>query len=263
MLATESLAQKTNTQTPAVYNLDCLTPTRMDTMQIYCKSCDSQINAQNINIEKAIAKCTNCNAVFSIAEQVDAVDIQNNREPVPMPTSITMKASGLGLPICRRWFSPVFIFLAFFCVLWNGFLVFWYLMAFGGDETPIIVKIFPVGHVAVGVFITYYTIAGFLNTTKLHINQNIMSIKHSPLPWFGNQTLELHNIQQLYCTNHYHTRKNGGGYYTYRLNAILSNGKKKKLLSGLTEPDQALYIEQEVENNLGIASRKIKGEMNT
>jgi len=134
-------------------------------------------------------------------------------------------------------------------------------MAFGDPDAPLMVKLFPIGHVLVGLCLTYFTIACFFNTTKLHIGQDSLTIHHSPLPWFGNQEHLLGDIQQLYCTEHYHHSKNGGGHTTYRVNAILSNGRKTKLLSGLTELDQALYIEQEVEHNLGIKDQKVKGEM--
>ena len=234
-------------------------------MQIHCKSCDQEIAADDINIDKAIAKCSACNAVFGFGDLLpDGSDAmaRPQRDPVPMPKAITIEDWGGNLIINRRWFSLGFVFLLFFCAAWDGFLVFWYKMAFA-DDAPLMMKIFPIGHLAVGVGLTYFTLAGFLNTTRITAGSSEVTVRHGPLPWLGNRTIPASDIEQLYCTEHTCRHSNETTSITYRVNAVLSGGKKAKLLSGLTDADQALYIEQTIENRLGIEDRRVRGEMNS
>ncbi|MCK4658525.1 MAG: hypothetical protein KAV82_03295 [Phycisphaerae bacterium] len=225
---------------------------------MYCKHCGAEVPAEDVNLNNAIAKCRACNAVFSFAEDV-GLDEGNVKTPgrgrhreraeVPMPDKITVENWGGNLKFTRRWFSPVFIFLVFFCVLWDGFLVVWYSMAFGEDG-PLIVKVFPIFHVAVGIGLTYFTVAGFVNRTIIEVGGGMLRIQHAPMPWPGNRTINTVDLGQLYCTEHIHRGKHGAVHRSYRLNAALKDGKKFKLLSGLSEPDQVLYLEQEIEKRL-------------
>jgi hypothetical protein len=58
-----------------------------------------------------------------------------------------------------------------------------------------------------------------------------------------------------------HRGKHGSTSWTYRVNAMLTDGRKIQLMSGLPESDQALYIEQIIEDHLRIADRPVGGEM--
>lgn len=232
-------------------------------MQVFCKACDQKIAAADINLERAIAKCSLCDAVFGITDQLDQrmnTEVKPPKAPVPLPKRIQIENWGGELKIIRSWFSPLIFLLVFFCVIWNGFLVFWYTMAFGND-VPLMMKLFPIGHIAVGVTLAYFALAGFLNKTKISVGHQGLTVRHGPLPWLGNRSIATHDLEQLYCTRHYHQSSEGGSSTTFRLNAVLHSGKKVKLLSGLSDPDQVLYIEQEIENHLRIEDRPVPGEM--
>src|SRR5690606_5247899 len=88
-----------------------------------------------------------------------------------LPDWLRVGQGGGGLVFTRRWFQPVFLFLAFFCLMWDGFLVVWYGIAFatlGTAKGPgLMMFVFPLIHVAVGVGLTYYTICGFFNRTEV------------------------------------------------------------------------------------------------
>ena len=162
--------------------------------------------------------------------------------------------------ITRRWFSCVFIFLAFFCVFWDGFLVFWYSIAFGAGA-PLIAKLFPILHLALGIGLTYFTLAGFVNRTTIEVASDELTIQHGPLPWFGNHRLPVDQLEQLYSRQVVNQGKNGRISYSYKVNAVTREGKKITLLSGLTESDQALFVEQQLEQHLGIKDRPVPGEL--
>ena len=182
-------------------------------------------------------------------------------EPIkaPMPENITVEQQADGLRLSYRWFSGKFVFLAIFCCAWDGFLVFWYSIALtqSGDLMMII---FPVMHVAVGVGLTYYTLAGFYNRTIVTVGRGRLSIQHRPIPWFGNRTLQAAEISQLY-TEQLTTRGKNGPRISFQLSAVSQENRKIRLLTGLDSPDSARFIERQVEDWLGIKDRRVEGEL--
>ncbi len=240
-------------------------------MEIRCKNCGTPIPAEDINLANALAKCRQCHAVFSFAGAVglpaSAPTAPVKREKVPLPPAIQVEEGMSKLTLTRRWFSPVYIFLAFFCVMWDGFLVFWYGAAmFGmgaeaGGPATICALLFPLGHVAVGLGLTYTTIAGFFNRTLIEVTRGSLKISHGPIPWWGNQDLRTADLKQLFCEEQVHRGKHGSRNYTYDVHAVLQDGRKHKLLSGLPSTDQALYIEQAIETHLEIEDRHVPGEV--
>ena len=244
-------------------------------MKIDCNECGTRILAADLDLPSSMAKCRNCNAVFSFAARSPQAPVeQRARLRAPRPDGLYIRETsfdpsepgyrdaprkGGSITIVRRWFSPVFIFLAFFCVAWDGFLVFWYSSLTGGShEFSIIAAVFPIAHVAAGVGLTYFTLAGFLNRTTLHLNERFLSVRHGPLPWKGNHTLAREDIKQLYCEHDVKRGKNGSTEWYY-LSAVLMDERKVRL--GTMPVDQAKYIEDLFEERLGIADMYVPGEV--
>jgi len=218
------------------------------------------VQAENINIQSCIAKCGYCSAVFGFADKVPgAAAPGSSKRAVEMPKSYTLENEGADLAITRRWMNWKYVMMLVFCVFWDGFLVFWYTIAFtkGG---PLVMKLFPVLHVAVGVFLTYTTAAGFLNRTRITLNTLELRIRHYPLPWPGNKVVQRQEIEQLFCEEIMHSNKNGTSY-TYNLQAVKNGGGRLKLVSGMDKPEEALFLEQKMEGFLGITDRPVAGEM--
>jgi hypothetical protein len=184
-----------------------------------------------------------------------------DQEPLkaPIPDHITMEHTPGGLTFTYNWFSAGYIFLAMFALFWDGFLVFWYSIAFS-QGAPWIMFVFPLIHVSVGVGLTYTALAGFYNRTIVTVGMGKFSIQHTPLPWPGNRMIPATDLIQLYSEERV-TRSNNGTRITYQLSAISTQNKKIKLLSGLNSPDEARYLEHAIEEQLGIKDRPVEGEM--
>ncbi|MEZ4883496.1 MAG: hypothetical protein R3E32_02075 [Chitinophagales bacterium] len=221
---------------------------------IKCKNCGEVIPAENINIQKALAKCTNCNAIFSIEEQVKIP-----RPAIPMPEKFEILKLRSSLDISYKWYSPIYIFLAFFALFWNGFMAVWYYIAL--TEGIWMMAIFGVIHLSVGVGLIYTVLAGFFNTTHINVTSARLKILHEPLPWRGSCELEVSEIDQLFCKLQINRGKNGSTSQEYHLYLIDVTGKHTKLLTNLQTPEQALYLEQELEQFLEIEDRKVPGEL--
>ena len=145
-----------------------------------------------------------------------------------MPESITVEHRADGLRLSYRWFSMMIIF--------------------------------PVFHVAIGVALTYYTLAGFYNRTLISVGRGTLGIEHRPILWFGNRTLQASEISQLY-TEQITTRGKNGPRISYQLSAVSQDSRKIKLLTGLESPDSARFIERQVEDWLGIRDKRVEGEL--
>jgi hypothetical protein len=249
-------------------------------MQITCSSCGAPVAAKDVNLDRMLAKCAHCDAVFDISAQMPrpegAVRAARARKLVGMPRGIrvvvdeTLPAEGGGEPyrlsaaahphvvLVRRWFAPAVLFMAFFCVFWDGFLVFWYSAALSakGAHAHAAPLLFPLFHVGVGVVMTYTALCGFVNTTRIAIENGVLSVRHGPLPWPGNRDVAIASITQLFCKEHVGNK----GARSYSVNALLTDGTTSKVLKGLKDAEQALYIEQIVEKRLGIVDAPVAGE---
>ena len=234
-------------------------------MTLFCPKCGRPIPVEDANLATGFARCRACNNLFNFAPALP---------PTP-PARIPTAASTPLLPISRRmridefagtlrihwrWFTPTYIALAIFCVAWDSFLIFWYSMAFGDHHAPWIMKVFPIGHVAVGVGLTYATLCGFLNATTLTVGNDELTVHHGPLPWAGNRTLPTDTIRQFHCEQRRANTRNGGASYSYDLLATLTNGRKLKLLSGFSDVAEPRLIEQRVEQYLRIPNQPVVGE---
>jgi hypothetical protein len=240
-------------------------------MQMSCEVCHSPLQADDVRLDLAVAKCHSCNAVYDLSgRKARGVVIQPEvkqalRPKAALPPRFKVEEDTTTTRIVWRWFNPVnHLFLLFFCVAWNSFLLVWYGMAFtvgkDGDPVSLIMVIFPIGHVAVGVGLTYYMLTGFLNRTRIEVSRNQLTIRHGPLPWRGNQDLPGRQLTQLYGEEVTSRGKNSVTI-TYDLHAVDREGRKVKLLSGLTEKDQVLYLEQTLERRLGIEDAPVAGEI--
>lgn len=233
-------------------------------MNIQCPACRSKVLSDDLNMQALAGMCRSCHTVFSFRDQLPAGDPVREAAPpvraaVPMPAKFRVERSGSDFVIFWDWKSPAMWFLVIFCIFWDGFLLFWYSIAFGTDS-PLIMKLFPLIHVAVGLGLTYFAVCMFVNRTFVGVSGGRLTVTHTPLPWPGNRAMPAGEIEQLYCFERVSHGKNGTSV-TYEVNAVQRGGTKVKLVGGLQEPEQALFLEQEIERALGIADRRVPGEM--
>lgn len=173
-----------------------------------------------------------------------------------MPEGMEVNRDPRYLQIRRRWYHPLYWFLAVFALFWNLFLVGFYSNM--GSDAPLMAKLFPLLHVGVGIGISYYALAGFLNRTDIFVSLATIEIKHSPLPWPGKLRLKATDLKQLYSKEKVRHHRNSTSV-SYEVHALNKSGSSKKLLSGLDSSEQALFIESEIEKYLKIKDQPVKG----
>lgn len=175
------------------------------------------------------------------------------------PKSISKNNTGIGIEFVWSHFKPMAFFLLFFCAIWNGFLIFWY---FGLNTTdmPLIAKLFPIGHIAVGIGLTYYTVSLFIDKTSISINNGILRVKDFPLPLGNTKNINIIDIKQIYVSEKISSDENSSSS-SFVLMAITNDGKLIKIVKGLNEKEEALFLEQELEKILNIQPESVKGEV--
>jgi hypothetical protein len=178
---------------------------------------------------------------------------------IPQPDNITISSRGTETIIVRKWDAPWIqkIGLTFFCIAWNSFLFFWYSQAFSDDNAPWIMKVFPIGHVAVGVGLTYYLLTVYLNSSEFKITHSSFSIRHYPIYWPGGQEIQVSDIDCFYVTEGGMAQNNQVKYPIFYINR---ENKKKKLLGNIGDPQESLFLVKEFEKALGIGHKEIAGE---
>lgn len=230
-------------------------------MQIYCRQCGAPIKAENINLNNLMAKCDECDAVFSFADMYEGTSVKEKRTKdvldIPMPAGISIDNSGSRLLIQRTWFHWSVLFLLVFAVIWNGMIWGVFVPNFGGfSRSP---DWFLLPFIGVGLGLIVYIVFSFVNSTVIEVDVQAIVVQHKPIPFPG-KYVDSADVEQLYSKRHVHSSKNGSSS-TYSLYVVTSSGDHQRLVSNLGSPEQALFMEQEIERFLGIEDRPVRGEM--
>lgn len=230
-------------------------------MKVSCPNCNSEIPASDVDIKSRIAKCIACSNIFDCSDQLDAIsskDDHKERENIGMPKGILMKKDIGKLIIERNWFSPAIIFLTGFCLFWDGFMITWYAIAI--SKGIWIMALFGTLHAIVGICLTYFVVAGYVNRTYITVTSSMFEIKHKPLPFFKAISMPSRDLKQLYSKENI-SRSSDSASCTYEVHAKTYSGENIKLVDNLQNGEQALYIEQEVERYLHIDDEPVRGEI--
>lgn len=216
--------------------------------------CDYCGNQHTFRLPDPTTGHTPAAVLGGISEPAPALSERETRLLRPRPRNVTLRKQGDQIELSWRWFSWKYLPLAFFCIAWDGFLCFWYSIAFS-TGAPWIMIVFPIAHLAVGVGLTYSTLAGFLNRSYVSIDRKNFVVSHRPLPWLGNLRVPVNQVKQLYC------KEKRGKQTTYQLSVILKDGRKRDLLSNLDSPEIGFYMEHQIENWLDITDQPVRGEI--
>ncbi|MFB6350477.1 MAG: hypothetical protein ABEN55_03530 [Bradymonadaceae bacterium] len=86
-----------------------------------------------------------------------------------------------------------------------------------------------------------------------------MSLSFEPLPWPGASTWDAAAFDQLYCTAH--GGGHNGGRASYTVHARTLDGETLDLVEGVSNQIDALGIEKELEEALGLEDREVAEEV--
>jgi hypothetical protein len=222
-------------------------------MALTCRECGATIDADDVNLDRMVAKCRQCDAVFGIDGMVESTVKPMD---VPLPERFQLEPTIDGLRIRWRWFAWVHIFIAIFAIFWNGFVFSWMGITLFTEMWGF--SLFGTIHLLVGLGLAYFALTGFINSTTIDVNAMEIRVKNGPLPWPGKE-LASPTIAQLY-TKERISRGRRSTSVSYEVHAVTGEGRHEKLLGGLHDTEQALFLEQEIERYLGLKDRPVRGE---
>jgi len=235
-----------------------------------CRACAAPLTANALDRRLAIITCANCGSIFDLARRKDrepsllAPEERPERAPVALPDAFRVERIGKRMTVRIRWFKPALLMLIPFAIAWNAFLVGWYSTVLGGDGPTgafgMVFAVFPVAHVAVGIGVAYRALANLVNRTFVKVTPVQLSVNHLPMPWWPIRSVPVREIEQLYVTRKVRRGKNGTSV-GYELRAVTRQHAAMLLLGGLDDLDQALWLEQELEDVLDIRDRAVAGEV--
>ena len=148
---------------------------------------------------------------------------------VPIPEKMEFIEENGQLIIRKKWFG-VHDILNPICIFWCGFLVVWYGIAFS-DDTPLMMKLFPLGHVALALVFCYVIADTSIKRIIMIIEPQV---KHYLLSGC-NKCVDV-QMKQLYTSERVTNNKNE--LIRYRVNVIDNQGRSKGLVGGLESKEQ-------------------------
>jgi len=170
-----------------------------------------------------------------------------------VPEGFELIETAQGTLIRRKWFSWAVIPLLLFAAMWDSFLIFWYGAALMSDgKAPWIMILFPLGHVAVGVGLTYFVICSFFNQTDILITSDEVSVITHPLPWPGSKKVAARDIHDLKVRHRVANRNRS----QYALMYVDGTNHERKFLGSISHHEQALFIEDKIRETLNLAQRE-------
>jgi hypothetical protein len=225
-----------------------------------CPKCNHFISGSDINIEKTIARCGNCNHVFGFSHDSHTGLL---RSELLLPEGVETLKLKSELDIRLDWNKTTSKggkgFMTLFTLVWNLILL------------PIVLTIVLTGnwgillflslHLAVGLSFLWYTAAIYLNKTSISISNRRLKVRSLPirLPTSRVKEMDVRDIDQLYVSKYTASTTNGVPNYAYALYAIMKDGSKVSLLRGMNKETQR-YIEQEIEGHLHIKNKFVDEE---
>lgn len=182
---------------------------------------------------------------------VDAVGVS-----LPVGFRATSNDDGFTLVVKQR---PTWAyFLTVFALGWNGFMALWFTIAIASGAW--MMALFGTLHAVVGFVVGYLALRGLLNRIELRVTRGALVIEHKPLPWPSPPPLARADIEQLYVRLDHSLRVNNRPVDRYELRLRETSGKERKLLI-VDAPEQAQYLEREIERAFAIEDRRVASEL--
>jgi hypothetical protein len=228
-------------------------------VKVVCPSCGAAVAPGDINITAMSAVCRGCGEVFTLtAEPVATVP-----QPPPdgaRPSRVVVEDIGGAMRLGWSWWEWQYLVLGFFCVFWDGFLVVWYAIALGifgnshgqGHGMEWVMVLFPMIHVAIGVWLTYSVVAAVVNRTTIDVDAERIAARIGPLPWRGgNVSIERAQVRQLHVVRT-ETRGRNGVSVSYSLAAELASGGRQWISRRFAGRDHADFVARMIASALRV-----------
>lgn len=225
--------------------------------QLTCPNCGTTIKSNDINIERLIAKCDQCHAIFDFDQQ-SLEPIKKERPMIPLPKGFDLVELEDEVQISISWRKTRHrAFFVMFTIVWNIITIPFVVIAIVSNDWMMALAVS--AHFMVGLGFLIYTLAIFMNFTSIDVSKTGITVVSKPisLPFHKNYYIRSADLEQLYVEQYVQSRTNNQPNYAYRVKAkVQGRAQDLKIVNGLKGEDQALFVEHEIEKFLHIEDQK-------
>lgn len=98
------------------------------------------------------------------------------------------------------------------------------------------------------LYVFYFLLTKLINSSYVFINNDIVDVRHKPLPYFANTSISTENISQIQLEQKRYKGKGRRKYF--ELSALTKEGGTQRLLTYIENEAQAYFIKLEIEKFL-------------
>jgi hypothetical protein len=221
-------------------------------MQLTCPHCGAEITAENINIQRMAAVCSNCHTVFGF----DPSEARVKRRKVKQPQPITSDENGDHLELAFRTNfrlekNQSFLISAMFSVLFT-FVTLLVLFSDKFVANPVSTLV----HLGFGLatLCFYYWLALVAyNKTHIEVSDEAIKVSRKPLPNFLNpaNTINLAGVDRIRYEETPTSKKEGYDTPRYNVWADVVDGNRRLVVGDVIE-DYAVFISQRLNEYLDL-----------
>ena len=235
-------------------DLKNLNPNAVELHKVICPSCCDPVSADNLNIESNIAKCNNCDGIFSFESQVERLTLRDDiTQELLQPEGVQLSYfhTELDIAVEQPWSGSeigLVTMFPFFIFMLLGIII----------ETISLIPFAKAIAIAILVtsFVGYITYFFRRKRHKLyvHIDNHNLYIERRPKKFIKDKMYAIQHIDQIYI-------KNGTSGNSVHMIVNGPQGQKHiQLIQSVNSRTKAKYIEQEIERHLGIKDRRVPDE---
>lgn len=216
-----------------------------------CRTCDGVIEAIDVSLDGRVATCPSCGSLQDreVLEVAPAAQTRK-RPPVPLPARFSVEALGGVTRVRWTWRS------------WARARDLLGLLA--GSAAVALVP--PLRQPCFGWWFgallaasLYAALARLVNATAVEVTRESIAVRHRPLPWTGNASWPAEEVEQVFSAVQPGVRRSVVGYQVKL--KLKSRSGAVALVRDLETPEQALFLEQELEAALRLEDRAVEGEL--
>jgi hypothetical protein len=213
-------------------------------MKVLCPKCGRPVAGEDIELSANRALCKPCGEIFPLPPAVVALAGPSAvLAEVPLPSDLewSERKEGAGMTRTTQYIlAPprlAALPLLVFAGIWDSFIVFFYVGMMRSSRTPGFALLFPLLHVAAGVFITWLALVKTLNRSRVTFDRTTFRLEHSPIPARG-ASFPTSEIERFEATE---SRSNRGSS-TWTLRVLTRDGKATRLSLPIDQRDHVAFV---------------------
>lgn len=234
-----------------------------------CRNCGAGLEADRIDASLRVVTCSHCGSLHNIPtsrldHQSTDVTAGQRKKPehakpenieVTLPSRFKVQRTESSMEVTwavGRLFHGVVLVIIAVGVIHAALT----------SEVPFLLIL------SAGLF--YYAAVRIFNKHRIRVDSGRLQVTQGPLPWLGVRNLDAKDVKQLFATERQTRVDSGSGgsgnnrqprvRKYYRLSANTHSNGSVTILSGISDPLQVLWLEQEIERVLDIQDEQVSGE---